>query len=229
MAGLIQGGRIVPVVTPLEVVDGRQEGLWFDPGDPNTSAREQPADLIVWHHQAGLGNAKSVHRVLKKRRLSVHFQIDLAGVVTQLADLSTVCAHVGKVNDRSVGVEIASYGLAKLPRRVLAKIRRRHDFYTYQDALHGRKLQFFRLLPAQVAAAYDLAVALSAALEIPYRFPLEIRPPAGAPDRVVRETLSDEALRDFRGHIAHYHVSPHKVGVTPHLMDDLAFRASRAS
>ena len=73
--------------------------------------RKTEPDLIVLHWTGGEGSALSVWSTLMQRRLSVHYVIDRDGQVYQMADpMRTVTYHCGPQNDRSIGVEIVSYG-----------------------------------------------------------------------------------------------------------------------
>ena len=210
MNSIIYQGRAYEV--PFAVADGRELGMWWEPGDGWTREREEPIRYGVIHHQGGEGKARQLYNVLEGRDLSVHFEVDQDGVITQMADLHTVCAHAGDANGASWGVEIASRGLApshaRYPRR------------EYIDALHGRQYRFLRFYPAQVGAVFDLARACCHILDVPYRFPVE------ADGSVIRGVLPAETLAEWTGLVGHFHITDRKVDPSPHLLDDLSARAS---
>ena len=58
------------------LIDGRNEGLWFEPPMKGTRLRKKPPTSVVLHHTAGEGGASQVFRTLKNRGLSIHFVVD---------------------------------------------------------------------------------------------------------------------------------------------------------
>lgn len=69
--------------------------------------RGQAVDLIVLHESVTATRAATL-AVLRKRGLGVHIIVDRDGTVTQHAPLSEQCAHAGKLNRRSIGVEVVN-------------------------------------------------------------------------------------------------------------------------
>jgi hypothetical protein len=208
----------------LDVIDGREDGLWWDHTDrENTSGqRIEPILFGVIHHQAGEGKAKQTFAVLNKREnpkkhgdfnyLSVHFEIDQEGVITQMADLDTVCHQAGHVNQVSWGVEIANLGLGDPPHAYPRK--------QYTDMLHGvTHRDFLTFLPAQVESTYRLCLFVNVLLGIPFTIPLDV---SGVKAR--RGILSKAELDVHRGLVGHYMITEKKIDPSPHLLDELIKR-----
>lgn len=213
----------------IDVIDGREDGLWWDYDNLRNTAgrRKEPIRFGVLHHQGGEGQAKQCFGVLNERAdpknpgefdyLSVHFEIDQDGVITQMADLDTVCHQASGVNAESWGVEIASLGVGtsgqKYPRE------------SYTDMVNGTTYRnFLKFFPMQVAAAYKLCVCVNGLLGLPLAIPMATQ------FKARRVVLSPAELAQYRGLIAHYMVTAKKKDPSPHLMDELAFRfAMRAA
>lgn len=209
MGYIVHRGEDHPV--PFDVVDGRGVGLWWEPPMRNVRRRRSPVRFGVLHHQGGEGQALAVWRVLRGRRLSVHFQIDQHGTVTQYADLDVATFHAGAANDSSWGVEIAN--AAKPPGHA------KHPRETYTDTVHGREREMLRFYPAQVGAAYDLCRAVQGILGLPMTLPMD------GEGRVRRDVLSGDELAEWHGLVGHYHLTERKWDPVPHLLDDIAARA----
>ena len=219
MLGLIWKDKIC--LCDIEVVDGREDGLWWDYTDKeNTGGRRVEAVRFgVIHHQAGEGKAKQNFNNLNARvnpkdpddidYLSVHFEIDQEGVITQMADLDTVCHQAGDVNGVSWGVEIANLGLG----------RPSHSYprEQYTDMLHGiTHRDFLKFFPAQVEATYKLCLFVNLLLGLPVKIPADA---TGTKAR--RGVLSREELDAHQGLVGHYMITKKKVDPSPHLLDEL--------
>lgn len=225
MRGLIWKDKICPC--EIDVIDGREDGTWWDYNDEENTAgrRKEPIRFGVLHHQAGEGKAKQCYDVLNKRAdpkhpgefdyLSVHFEIDQDGLITQMADLDTVCHQAGGVNAESWGVEIASLGLGhpsqKYPR----------DQYT--DMVNGvTHRDYLKFYPQQVESAYRLCLYVNAMLGIPFTIPVD-----ATGMKAIRTVLSKAELEIFRGLIGHYMITEKKPDPSPHLLDELVNRFAR--
>lgn len=106
---LVRGAYVEPVLE-LKVVPFAQSGHEFIIGRDKCKARALDAiDLITVHDTAGEGTGKAIYQNLIRRKVSVHFAIDRAGVVWQFCDPAIVsCFHMGKGNSRSIGIEMAN-------------------------------------------------------------------------------------------------------------------------
>ena len=184
---LIIGGELVPL--SLDVRGARlfrDTGLEFTPLNTRCLARVKPVDLITVHDQAGEGNGKRLYRVLLKRRLSVHFQIQNDGVIYQYCDpLLVSCAHMGPGNRRSIGIEVQNAVFPPFPpgerHRLRAFLR---GVVTGKERMFGRPRvrELYRgrertvlghFAPQQVALKELVLVLLRKCLDVPPRLPLD--------------------------------------------------------
>jgi N-acetylmuramoyl-L-alanine amidase len=74
----------------------------------------QHIDQFVLHFD-GCGISRECFSVLERRRLSVHFMLDLDGTIYQTLDLREEAYHATIANARSIGVEIANVGTYEGP------------------------------------------------------------------------------------------------------------------
>jgi N-acetylmuramoyl-L-alanine amidase len=212
MGTILVGDRQVEVGGPT----ARSIDLQFVPGMPATRPRGSKPDLCVWHWSGGEGEAATVARTLRKRKLSVHFVIDRDGVVHQFADPALVqCGHAGIVNARSVGVEIVNYGIRRA-RRLWTVPKKGVDRETDTVKIHGKVWTVAHFYPQQTLAAKRLAEALTVSLGIMPLVPLN-----GGAQWVVDHALTPDQLRAFKGHVGHYHVTDQKQDPGVELIHDL--------
>lgn len=174
----------------------------------STRPRTEPADLVCIHWTGGMGGPEQVYRTLLKRNLSIHFVIGPDGLVVQMASTSLVCAHAGKVNARSVGIEVVSPGLPgdshgnarqRLAASVWAKeqargVRRE----AYVDEIRGRRVRMLDFTTVQTEALTILVESLCDELGIPKRVPTE------SDGSLTRRSLTTSELSSFRGVLGHY-------------------------
>jgi hypothetical protein len=166
------------------IEDGHKHGApdgkpcWFEPPYAGCKSRKDRIDLITFHWTAGEGSAEQVARVLRNRAdpatgkptpLSIHFVIDYYGKVMQQADpVRTVCYHAGKVNSRSIGIEMANRALppasAEHARGLRSTIIEDGHAFTHLD-----------FTDAQYASALKLANVLALLSKIPALVPLDAR------------------------------------------------------
>lgn len=204
--GLIVSGRVVQCSVP--VYNWRDTGLEFRPGDgARQRVTKQIIDLFVWHWTGGEGDVERLYAVLDKRELGVEFYIDQTGRTFQFADPATVDTYdAGPFNPRSVGCEIACYGFTAKGREKPGAWGKRRA--TYETTMNGRRREFARFFPEQVASAIALGVAVSDAIPtIPKAVPV------GADRRLYPDEMPDRVMRPrggFRGHVGHYHLTDEK-------------------
>ena len=152
---------------------------------------------VVWHWDACL-SAESCHRVLSKRGLSSHGCIDNDGKFYQFLDLATCAAwHAGHsaVNRASVGIDVSNAVYTKYqkwyrkrfgPRPILENVR-----------TNGRRHKpFLGYYPAQIETARQLSIVLNESLGIELATP--------------EQAARIDSPEDFKGHIAHYHITNKK-------------------
>jgi len=222
MQGIIYQGHVKDPGFELDVNDARESlgpHFWWDPkNDPrNCRIRTEPISGAVIHHQGGEGDADNVFNVLnarpkRKRKgfsyLSVHFEIDQHGLITQFADLDVVCKHAGNANGWTWGQEIANVGRGKC-----------HPNWPrdeYEDEMHGRRMMFRAFYQAQKEACVNLVIAVHSILGIGFRIPC-----GGEFGMPIREELADEKMDDY-DIFAHYMLTDQKVDPAPDMMDYLA-------
>jgi hypothetical protein len=169
-----------------------ETGLWFMGLKP----REQ-TQMVVLHWTAAENPPTAVHRNMSAGGLSVHFVIDQAGTVFQMADANACCAHAKGVNDRSVGIEIINRGDAVgVPDKGVQRD-------TVIETIHGRQVKYAAFKSAQVVAVVALVQALCEAYGLPLRVPTER-------GDVVAGALPKAQLASFRGVIGHLHTKSSK-------------------
>lgn len=181
-------------------VEGEREPLWFD-----HQIKHNPKRIIL-HHTAGEGSRGQLYRVLRGRGLSVHFGIDAQGNVTQYADTHRKCAHAGKLNRDSIGIEISN-------RAVYPNVQG-HQRSEVMEEIHGKHRLMLRFYLGQVIAAHALCKLLCERLGIPKAIPRD-------GDKAVRHFLGVQNCQNFVGILGHYHCSEKKIDPVPHLLDDL--------
>lgn len=213
---------------------------------------QRVVDQFVLHYDA-TGTSRRCFEVLHDRRgLSVHFMLDVDGTIYQTLDLKERAWHATTSNSRSIGIEIAQPG-AVSPEGTnrLAEwyaMDERGPYLTLPPALAGvdpgfRKPEFVGR-PARPAAVvgeiqgrtlvqydftpeqYRALARLTAALcrifpEMPCDYPRD------AGGRLVTGKLPDEALRNYRGLLGHYHIQTDKVDPGPAFDWDRLLREAR--
>ena len=184
-----------PVHCSAVVRTWHETGLLF----PALKPRKR-TDLICLHWTAAENPPDAVHRNMRAHKdedgkpepLSVHFVVDQAGVVWQMADANAFAAHAAGVNERAVGIEIINRGDdTRVPTKGVQRD-------TIIEVIHGRQVKYAAFKPAQVVAVVELVQALCEAYGLPMRVPTE-------GGDVVPGALSKGQLEAFRGVIGHLH------------------------
>ena len=178
-----------PSGQPLEGTDRiiSDHKMWFTNRSPNTGDRRinVPAEVIGLHWTGGERGGAGIFRTLEKRRLSIHFTIDIDGTITQHADLNLYCAHIGSRHDRpyslnlrSIGIEMTSRGFAskKDLRGLGLRERTQLDWEAprdvYRSVIGGRKVNTVSYYYPQHIAMLWLVETISGVLNIPRRIPM---------------------------------------------------------
>jgi len=215
---IIVGGKKYPVLGPVK--------LWTATGLEATPIRgarrrRRSIDLGVWHWTGGEGDAHTLFMVLRKKGYGVEFYINQLGVIYQFCDPRLVDTFdAGKVNDRSFGVEIANYGFKWGKKRTIPKKGVARPTYTCE--LQGRRRRFAHFYPPQIAAGLSLANAMSEACSIPREVPT-----SGGGYWVDPDTMDEDRLDKFKGHVGHFHIKDSKSDPGLDLLG--AFRSSWAA
>jgi len=173
-------------------------------------------DLFVWHWTGGENDVETLFRVLDNRELGVEFAIDHVGVIWQFCDPILVDTFdAGFVNARSIGCEIVNYGFRGTGREPPGEMGKLRD--TYFTTLRGKRRKFARFFPAQINAAVALANAVSAVVPtIPKCIPLS------EDGTLLTETMSRREVRNWSGHLGHYHINEGKSDPGTDLFDAFA-------
>ena len=175
-----------------------------------------PKDLIVLHHTVG-GTAKSTFDYWRTdpRRVGTAYIVDRDGTIYEVFPSDRWCFHLGlkgargRVDMRSIGIEIASEGAltyrdGKLycfdvisPRTEFPKEKALDLGYIWRGYRYFDKYEM-----AQMDAVCELVSYLIQHFSIPAVTPVE-------------HTTFNDRLRDFQGIIAHSHVRSDKSDVHP--------------
>ncbi len=178
---------------------------------PPMDAVQKSIKKFVLHHD-GLDSSRLCWHVLHNERgLSCHFLIDNDGTIHQTLDLAYMGFHAAKYNIDSIGVEFCNRG----------DYRKDPDFYKKRGLTRTTKLckindhtiEAWDYTPQQYAAMIELAAVLVRHLpELPLEYPTEpgsSKPLWGTLGPVDAVGDSFPAM-DFRGYIAHYHLTRRK-------------------
>ena len=178
---------------------------------------DRKPNFFVNHWDATLSSSACA-RIIKKRKLSVHFCIDNDGTIYQLLDTQDIAYQAGKRlwNHKSIGVEISN-----------AFYRKYQSWYKKNgfgerpimrsEFVHGRKVEtHLGFYDVQLDALAALWEAISRGCDIP----LEV--PQGA-----KEVKEDCSKAKFDGFINHYHLTRRKIDCASLDMDDIIDKARR--
>ncbi|MBL8801124.1 MAG: N-acetylmuramoyl-L-alanine amidase [Planctomycetes bacterium] len=204
------------------------------PGDPRRRADVRAlVDQFVVHYDV-CGTSAQCFKVLHDRRkLSVHFMLDIDGLLYQTMDVSDTAWHASQANGRSIGIEIANIGAYKpdaastldewypsdehgpriqLPAwmkdggvRTPGFVGRPARPERIVGAIHGVDYAMYDLTPQQYDTLGKLVARLCA--ELP-----RIRPdaPRDALGKVRMDALSPEEFAAFSGIVGHHHITVNK-------------------
>tara|TARA_B100000131_G_scaffold221323_1_gene212855 strand:+ start:40957 stop:41781 length:825 start_codon:yes stop_codon:yes gene_type:complete len=159
------------------------------------STRTYDPTMVVWHWDAALSGA-SCYKILKKRKISSHGVIDNDGTFYQFLDLAHhVGWHAGDrgVNKRSIGIDLSNAVYTKYQSYYE---RRWGSRPVIKAKVHGRSHTLLGYYAAQLETAGRLASFLKEHFGIPLEYP--------------EVTSSIDDPEDFKGHIAHYHITKKK-------------------
>jgi len=202
-------------------------------GTPACGAELRAAlDQFVIHYDV-CGTSRQCFKILHDRRkLSVHFLLDVDGTLYQTLDLSDTAWHARQANSRSVGIEIANIGAYKPGDTTLDEwyphdgegpyvrfpawmketgirtsgfVARPARAERVTGAIHGTTYEMHDLTPQQYATLVKLAAGLCRA------FPT-LRPdcPRDAQGAVRMDALTDAEFAQFRGILGHFHITKDK-------------------
>jgi hypothetical protein len=204
---IVHNGRFLDIDWDMVVLWDEALGLDSDEGSYYDYAGkpDRKPTMFVNHWDVCL-SSESCAIVLGRRGISVHFCIDNDGTIYQLLDTQHGAWHagIGKVNHKSIGVEISNAYYTKY-----------QDWYVkngfgerpIQDAawVHGNKLKpFTDFYPIQIRALKALWKAIHKGIGIPLDVPVK--------DGVTNTTVDASAARaSFKGFVSHYNLTRRKI------------------
>jgi len=208
---IIVGHIRVPCEAP--VLTWQDHGMRFNNGrGARRRHPKQKIDLIVLHWTGGEGTAKQIYKTLTSRELGVEFVVDREGVIWQFADPARVDTFdAGRVNPRSVGIEIVNYGFSRGRPPGKGAVRP-----VYQSSLNGKARSFAGFFPGQMRSTVALCDALRGPLKaIPKRLPRNDK------GEVLRRVMTHEEVDNYSGVLGHFHVSRKKTDPGTEIFDVL--------
>jgi|TARA_R110001583_G_scaffold16196_32_gene65906 hypothetical protein len=195
-------------------IDWQKVVLWDDPDGLGTKRGtyysyagkpDREPTMFVNHWDVCL-SSESCANVLARRGISVHFCIDNDGTIYQLLDTQHGAWHagIGKVNHRSVGVEISN---AYYPKYQAWYKKNGFGERPMQDLgnVHGKTLDpFLDFYPVQIEALKALWKAIHKGIGIPLETPED--------EHGTSTTVDSKASRGtFKGFVSHYHLTSRKI------------------
>jgi hypothetical protein len=175
--------------------DDKVQGIDLHPGGHFNKRNPYQIDLIVVHW--GGINIKNCKDALNSRGLSSHFGIE-GNKVYQWLDTQHCAWHGGKVNNRSIGIDICQYPTTDWQ----SYYKKRGLSLSIVDNKTGRgDKKVLSLAKDTAQATRELIKQLCKLYHIPYRFPMT--------SDVVSHAVQKD-LDQFQGVIGHHHVSPQK-------------------
>ena len=223
-------GAGVPDLTPQEI-EAVRGGRW------QLQKLQGVVDQFVIHYDV-CGVSQQTFKILHdKRALSVHFMLDVDGVIYQTLDLQERAWHAGPANSRSVGIEIAHIGAyppdkespldqwytrdetgrirVNIPTsfgeprtpNFVARPAREEPIY---GEIHGRRLKQYDFTDEQYESLSRLVATLNRVLPA-----IEFRVPRDDSGRIRMDRLSDDEIAEHNGLIAHWHLTANKIDPGP--------------
>ena len=154
-------------------------------------------------------SSKSCASVLQKRGISVHFCIDNDGTIYQLLDTQHGAWHagVGKINHKSIGVEISNAYNTKYqgwyekhgfgPRPIITDAQVNGSNLKEHLGFYDIQLEALKALWSACAAAYDI--------------PLQSIASGDENFQTSTKTESKVSNGSFKGFVSHYHITKRKI------------------
>jgi hypothetical protein len=207
---IICNSELVKIDWPSVVLWDDPEGFKSKSGSYYDYAgkKDRAPTMFVNHWDVCL-SSESCAKVLNKRGISVHFLIDNDGTIYQMLDTQHGAWHagVGKINHKSIGVEISNAYYTKYqswyekngfgPRPVVSNA-----------WVNGNKLkEHLDFYPVQIKAAQALWYACSSAYDIP----LESIGSGDDNFKTSSKTETSVSSGKFKGIVSHYHITKRKI------------------
>lgn len=204
---IVHNGKFLEIDWDMVVLWDEALGLDSEPGAYYDYAGkpDRKPTIFVNHWDVCL-SSESCALVLARRGISVHFCIDNDGTIYQLLDTQHGAWHagIGKVNHKSIGVEISN---AYYPKYQDWYVKNGFGERPIQDGawVHGSKLDpFTDFYPVQIEALKALWKAIHKGIGIPLEVPVK--------DDANNTTVDLSAARgSFKGFVNHYNLTKRKI------------------
>ena len=204
-ANLVYQGDFIPIDWGKVVLWSEDDGFKLDSKNYRAYFEKRKINSFVNHWDVCL-DSKSCARVLNSRGLSVHFLIDNDGTIYQLCDINHMCFHAGgKVNETSIGVEIANAYYPKYQSWYVKNGFGERPIIS-GETVHGKKMEDFTgFYPVQLQALKALWKALHEGVGIPLECPVDDQ------GNTLKTVETKSARGTFKGFISHYHITNKKI------------------
>eukprot|EP00756_Hemistasia_phaeocysticola_P004058 Hpha_TRINITY_DN12611_c0_g1::TRINITY_DN12611_c0_g1_i1::g.49478::m.49478 len=191
-------------------------------------------DQVVVHYDE-CSTSQNCFKVLHDERgLSCHFLLDVDGTLYQTLDIVDRARHCGRLNCRSVGIEIAHPGPLEVRRSTKEKYKIDEIgqlVYDLEKLAEGVRTRGFKVHPQRreavrgqingrdltmhdfTAEQYGTLVRLLSTLSVHLRLRLDA--PRDGDGKVRTDCLTEEEQDAFSGVLGHYHLSKLKVDPGP--------------
>jgi len=212
---IICNGEHVPIEWDDVKTFDNSDGLKLPKNCYKTAKNERVSSMLVAHWDVCL-SSKSCFKILKKRKLSVHFLIDNDGTIYQIMDCNDIGYHAGnsKVNARSIGVEISNAYYPKYQEIYRSKGFGPRPLWKGVE-VHGKELEpFLGFYPWQEEAFKALAKVLNKTYQIELVSPMNDGEPIKTVDPLVKKGK-------FNGVVNHYHITTRKIDCAGFDLDEV--------
>lgn len=201
---IICDGQRVPIDTKVVTFD-EDDKFYFAKRAKRNLRQKKPGtrriDACIIHWDV-TSSAQKTYKVLRSAGLSSHFCVDSDGTIYQYADPKDITFHCGKLNSRTIGIDINSLVYTKYAPRYVKKGLGRRPVIT--GHYHRRKKTILGYYDVQVVATMKLLKVLSDFYNIPMVVPMD--------ENNNLLTTLHEPLRkkQWKGIACHYHLTKKK-------------------
>ena len=205
---VVCNSELVEIDWPKVVLWNEPGGLKAKPGNYYDYGGKKPREVNMFvNHWDVCLSAESCAKVLNRRGISVHFNIDNDGTIYQLLDTQHGAWHAGNSNHKSIGVEISNGYYLKY-----------QDWYVKNGfgerpvienaTIRGKKMKpFLGFYPVQLEAVKALWMAMHKGWDIPL-----VSIESGDSDFMTSDSYDARCSRgNFKGFVSHYHQTSKKI------------------
>lgn len=201
---IICDGTKVPIDAKVISFD-ETDKYYFAKDAPKCIRQKDPGkriiDAIIVHWDV-TPNAPRTYRVLKHVGLSSHFCIDNDGTIYQFADPKDIAKHCGKLNSRTIGIDINSLVYTKHAARYEKKGLGRRPIIT--GRYHKRSKEILGYYDSQIDSGMKLIKVLCNFYNIPMEAPTDKN------NNLWTSLHEPLRKRKWRGVACHYHLTKKK-------------------